>query len=151
MLDASFMKRLTQTEAVYVYSIGLMMSRRIGTIAEIARKLVSRGKIMKKHFENRQCIISSSIFSPSAANQMCCCKNCSKINRKNVAQEYCRNNPVRFRNDWVHKSKISQMSDLAMVNELARAAGKTYGIYVMQEALASKGQQSEERSTICQE
>lgn len=38
-----------------------------------------------------------------------------------------------------------------MVNELARAAGKTYGIYVMQEALASKGQQSEERSTICQE
>ncbi len=62
MLDASFMKRLTQTEAVYVYSIGLMMSQRIGTIAEIARKLVSRGKIMKKHFENRQCIISSSIF-----------------------------------------------------------------------------------------
>lgn len=39
MLDASFMKRLTQTEAVYVYSIGLMMSQRIGTIAEIAEEI----------------------------------------------------------------------------------------------------------------
>lgn len=50
VLDASFMKRLTQTEAVYVYSIGLMISQRIGTIAEIARKLVSRGKNHEETF-----------------------------------------------------------------------------------------------------
>lgn len=48
VLDASFMKRFTQTEAVYVYSIGLMMSQRIGTIAEIVKKLVNRRNLCQE-------------------------------------------------------------------------------------------------------
>lgn len=48
MLDASFMKRLTQTEAVYVYSISLMMSQMIGTIAEIVKKLVNRRNLCQE-------------------------------------------------------------------------------------------------------
>ena len=62
---------------------------------------------MKKHFENRQCIISSSIFSPSAANQMCCCKNCSKINRKNVIRKKYRQAindlKVAFTKTWLYR------------------------------------------------
>lgn len=91
---------------------------------------------MARNFKERTCIICGSKFSPTAANQMCCCQKCSKINAKNVARQYRRNNPARFQKQQARKVKRKHMSELATINEKAREAGKSYGMYVMQETLS---------------